>query len=156
MPQHWGNKMVVTKDELVPKYYPTLDSLKKAISRYQDKPYGIKKLQKGGNGRQMLMDFDSLDKEIQDSIGDPRKMNHPMIVFFQFDPHAVRYFSEYKFDDGTPLKPSFRDEYIVNASVLIAAEKLRLARLEEWKKLKKTSGRLEGHLEGVFFKLFLL
>ena len=29
----------------------------------------------------MLVDFDSLPKEIQDSIGDPRTMQHPLIDF---------------------------------------------------------------------------
>lgn len=81
MPHHWGNFLVVTKDELVPKYY-SLDSLKQNVSRYKGKPYGIKKVQKGGNGRMMLVDFDSLPKEIQDSIGDPRTMQHPLIDFF--------------------------------------------------------------------------
>lgn len=140
MPHHWGNILVTTKDELVPDYY-SFDSLKQNIVRYKDKPYGIKKVQKGGNGRQMLIDFDSLPKEIQDSIGDPRKMKHPLIAFFQFDPAAVRYFSDFRFEDGTPLKQSFKEEYIANASVLIAAEKLRIARLTEWKKLGKTNGR---------------
>jgi hypothetical protein len=141
MPHHWGNILAVTKDELIPKYYNCLKTLQTTVRRYQDKPYGIKQVQKGGNGRQMLIDFDTLPKEIQDSIGDPRKMKHPMIGFFQFDPAAVRYFTDFRFDDGTPLKENFKEEYITNASVLIAAEKLRVARLTEWKKLKKTTGR---------------
>ncbi|MDV4024217.1 hypothetical protein CMT52_07690 [Elizabethkingia anophelis] len=141
MPHYWGNILVVTKEELVPKYYRTLNTLKSKIRRYEDKPYGIKKVLSGGNGRQMLISFDSLSKEIQDSIGDPRKMKHPLIEFFQFDPFAVRYFNEFEFEDGSGLKDQFKEEYITNASVLIAAERLRLARLAEWKKLNKTSGR---------------
>ncbi|MDR2238179.1 MAG: hypothetical protein LBE92_18805 [Chryseobacterium sp.] len=141
MPIHWGSTLAVTKDELVPAYFSTLDALQKKIQRYRDLPFGIKQVRKGGNGRQMLIDFDSLPKEIQDSLGDPRKMQHPMIPFFQFDPSAVRYYTDFRFEDGTPLKESFKQEYIVNASVLLAAERLRTARLEEWKKLKKTSGR---------------
>ncbi|WP_312398856.1 hypothetical protein [Chryseobacterium sp.] len=141
MPFQWGNILTVTKDELVPEYFNTLNALQKKIQRYKDLPFGIKQVRKGGNGRQMLIDFDSLPKEIQDSIGDPRKMNHPLISFFQFDPFAVRYFTDFRFEDGTPLKESFKQEYITNASVLLAAERLKIARLEEWKKLKKTSGR---------------
>lgn len=141
MPHNWGNILVVTKDELVPKYYKYLNTLQKEIQRYDDKPYGIKQVQKGGNGRQMLIDFDSLSNEIQDSIGDPRKMHHPMIAFFDFHPAAVRFFTDFRFEDGTPLKDDFKEEYITNASVLIAAEKLKLARLAEWKSKNKTSGR---------------
>ncbi|GAA5096777.1 hypothetical protein GCM10023210_30970 [Chryseobacterium ginsengisoli] len=141
MPHHWGNILVVTLEELVPDYYNTLKTLQTNVYRYKDKPFGIKQVQKGGNGRHMLIDFDSLSKEIQDSIGDPRKMNHPLIEFFQFDANAVRYFTDFKFDDGSSLKDSFKEEYITNASVLIASEKLRIARLTEWQKLKKTSGR---------------
>lgn len=89
----------------------------------------------------MLIDFDSLPKEIQDSLGDPRKMQHPMIPFFQFDPSAVRYYTDFRFEDGTPLKENFKQEYITNASVLLAAERLKTARLEEWKKLKNIRTR---------------
>jgi hypothetical protein len=89
----------------------------------------------------MYIDFDSLSKEVQDSIGDPRKMKHPLLPFFEFDALAVRYYTDYRFEDGTPLKESFKEEYITNASVLIAADKLRQARLAEWKKLNRTSGR---------------
>ncbi|BBQ07543.1 hypothetical protein [Elizabethkingia anophelis] len=141
MPHHWGNFLVVTKDELVPKYYNCLNTLQQEIWRYKDRPYGIKQKQKAGNGRKMLIDFDSLPKDIQDSIGDPRTMQHPLIDFFQFDPLAVRYFNDFRFEDGTPLKEQFKEEYITNASVLIAAERLRLARLASWKAMNKTSGR---------------
>jgi len=47
MPHNWGNILVVTKDELIPKYYNTLSALKVEIHRYKDLPYGIKKVQKG-------------------------------------------------------------------------------------------------------------
>lgn len=141
MPHQWGNILVVTKDELVPAYFNTLETLQQNVWRYKDKPFGIKQVQKGGNGRQMLIDFDSLSKEIQESIGDPRKMKHPLIEFFQFDANAVRFFNDFKFEDGSSLKENFKEEYITNASVLIAADKLRIARLTEWTKLKKTTGR---------------
>ena len=85
MPHNWGNILVVTKDELIPKYYNSLSALKVEVHRYKDLPYGIKKVQKGGNGRQMYIDFDSLSKEVQDSMGDPRKMRHPLLSFFEFD-----------------------------------------------------------------------
>lgn len=141
MPHEWGNLLVVTKDELIPTYYNCYDTLKSEIRRYKNLPYGIKRVQKGGNGRQLLVDFDSLPRPMQDSIGDPRKMRHPLIPFFEFDAAAVRYYTDYRFEDGSPLKESFKEEYIANASVLIAAGRLKQARLAEWRKLRKTSGR---------------
>lgn len=141
MPQEWGNLLVVTKDELIPKYYNCISTLKSEVHRYKDLPYGIKKVQKGGNGRQMFIDFDSLSKNVQDSLGDPRKMRHPLISFFEFDAIATRYYNDFRFEDGTPLKENFKEEYIINASVLISAERLKEARLSEWKKLRKTSTR---------------
>ena len=129
MPHQWGNILVVTKDELVPKYYNCLKSLQTQISRYKDKPYGIKKVQSGGNGRQLLVDFDSLPKEIQDSIGDPRTMHHPLLKFWEINPAATAFYTTYEFEDGDYLKIEYQEEYITNASVLIALLKLKEERL---------------------------
>ncbi|MEY8760870.1 hypothetical protein [Chryseobacterium tongliaoense] len=138
MPHYWGTLLVVTKDELIPTYYSCLASLTSQIRRYAHLPYGIKKVQRGCYNRPMLIDFDSLPEQIRDSIGDPRKMTHPLIPFFRYDPTAVRFYTDYRSPDGTPLKENFKEEYIVNASVLIAAEKLKTARLTEWRKTNKT------------------
>ena len=129
MPHQWGNILVVTKDELVPKYYNCLKSLQTQIGRYKDKPYGIKKVQSGGNGRQLLVDFDSLPKEIQNSIGDPRTMHHPLLKFWEINPAATAFYTTYEFEDGDYLKIEYQEEYITNASVLIALLKLKEERL---------------------------
>ncbi|UOU98192.1 hypothetical protein MUU74_17075 [Chryseobacterium daecheongense] len=139
MPHYWGTLLVVTKDELIPTYYSCLASLTSQIRRYAHLPYGIKKVQRGCYNRPMLIDFDSLSEQIRESIGDPRKMTHPLIPFFQYDPIAVRFYTDYRFEDGTPLKDNFKEEYIVNASVLIAAEKLKMARLTKCGKQSKTT-----------------
>lgn len=145
MPHYLGHTLVVTKDELVPKYYNTLGTLKSLVSRYKDLPYGIKKVQSGGNGRQMLIAFDSLPRTIQDSIGDPRKMKHPLLKHWEISPLATRFYTEFEFEDGTPLKQDFIEQYITNASTLIALEGLRLERLAEWasKRNGKTTGLME-------------
>ncbi|EJL73316.1 hypothetical protein [Chryseobacterium populi] len=139
MPHYWGTLLVVTKDELIPTYYSCLATLTSQIRRYAHLPYGIKKVQRGCYNRPMLIDFDSLPEQIRESIGDPRKMTHPLIPFFQYDPIAVRFYTDYRSRDGTPLKDHFKEEYIVSASVLIAAEKLKTARLKECGKQRKTS-----------------
>lgn len=105
MPHFLGNILVVTKDELVPKYYNTLNTLQSVIQRYSKLPYGIKKVQSGGNGRQLLINFDSLPKEMQDSIGDPRKLDHALLKYWEINAEAVRYYTYiFQFEDGTPLK----------------------------------------------------
>ena len=134
MPHFLGNILVVTKDELVPKYYNTIQALQVTIWRYKKMPYGVKQVQKGGNGRQMLVNFDTLPKEIQDSIGDPRKLDHALLKYWEINAEAVRYYTYiFQFEDGTPLKMEYQEEYITNASVLIALKHLRDYKLSKWK-----------------------
>ena len=64
MPYIWNKIIVVTKDELVPEFY-TWGNLSATIARHKDKPGGIKKVQTGGNGRMMLIEFQSLPAHIQ-------------------------------------------------------------------------------------------
>jgi len=131
MPFEWNNHIVVTKEELVPDWY-TWPNLKSTISRYQDKPYGIKRLQLGGNGRQLLVAYDSLPPHIQQGLGDPRKVNHILERYYKIDSDAVAYYaSEFKFPDGSYLDQEHQEEYIINASVLQAIIKLRSARESE-------------------------
>lgn len=157
MPHHWGNIFVVTKDELVPKYYNTFETLKSTIRRYADKPYGIKKVQKGGNGRMLLIDFDSLPMDMQNSIGDSRKMHHPLIKHYETSAAAVRFYSNFEFEDGTPLKIEAQEKYITNASVLIAISNLRDERLNDWAMKGKTGGKLMQTLwqDAITFNEFL-
>lgn len=132
MPHSWNNILVVTKDELVPDWFKTENTLKSKIQRYADKPYGIKKVMIGGCGRQMLIDFDSLDSHIQKGLGDPRKLSHILEKFYQVDAKAVRFFSsEFEFADGTHLETEFQERYVTNASVLNALVALRSARENE-------------------------
>ncbi|SFB81043.1 hypothetical protein SAMN05421780_101579 [Flexibacter flexilis DSM 6793] len=131
MPHFWNNIVVVTKDELVPSFFATWNTLKSEIQRYKDKSYGIKRLQSGGNGRQLLIAFDSLPIEIREALGDPRKLNHIMERFYTVDAEAVRFFSDYRFDDARALSDEHQELYITNACVLNAAIKLMAARRQE-------------------------
>ncbi|SUJ26378.1 Uncharacterised protein [Sphingobacterium spiritivorum] len=142
MPHNWNNILVVTKDELVPNWYNTENTLYSEVKRYSKKEYGIKRVQLGGNGRTMLISFDSLPAEIQDGIGDPRKLNHILERFYKVDSDAVRFYSNFKFDDGTYLDTEYQERYIINASVLKAAIALRDAREVE----RRTKG---GNLVGI-------
>lgn len=124
------NKVAVEMEELVPRFWNKLNSLQKELRRYENKPWGIKRLQRGGNGSRLLIDFDTLKPEIQEALGDPRKADHPLVPFFEFDAEAVRYYSKFKRENsGTYLSPEEQERYIVNASVLQALIKLEQARI---------------------------
>lgn len=141
MPEWLGNILVVNKEELVPEHWGSYDSLKRSIQRYKDKPYGIKQAQKGGNARRALIKFDSLPAEVQEQIGDPRKPDHILERYFDWDHEAVNFYSTFQYSDKTYLRPATQEQYIVNASVLKAAEQLRQDRTAE---RQRKGGRLKG------------
>ena len=117
------NEIAVELDELVPRFWNCLKSLQSELYRYKEKPFGIKRLQVGGNGRKLLINFDTLPTNIQEALGDPRKVNHPLEPFFEFDADAVRYYGKFK-RAGLALKPEEQEKYIINASVMQAVIKL--------------------------------
>lgn len=133
MPHEWNSKLVVTKDELIPVFFSDYNHLDVTIRRYKDKPYGIKKLQGGGNGRELLIDFDSLDIEIRNVLGDPRKVtgNNWLDKYYVLDSEAVRFYSAFRFDDNDGLDTEHIEEYAVNASLLKACGLLKVARERE-------------------------
>ncbi len=144
MPHIWNDIAVVTKDELVPEFYNSLNSLTRDISRKKDKPYGIKKVQSGGNGRKMLIDYDTLDAEIRDQLKDPRSFEHILEKLFEFDSEAVRFYSEFTYPNGNYLHSNTKEQYIINASVLGA-----ICQLEEKRRQERISkgGSVHGILK---------
>lgn len=143
MPFEWNNILVVSKDELIPAFYNNEVTLRSEIYRYKDEEYGIKKVRKGGNGREMLIAFDSLRQEIKNALGDPRKISNPLELFYKVDAEAVNYFTKvFRFDDDTTLSLKHQEEYITNASVLRAAIALKSKREYE----RKTKG---GSCKGI-------
>ncbi len=139
--QYSHNEIAVEAHELVPRFWNTLNSLQVELHRYKEKPFGVKRLQVGGNGRKLLINFDSLKTEIQEAIGDPRKTNHPLDSFFQFDAEAVKYYGAFK-RAGLTLKSEEQERYIINASVMQAVIKLEQKRIEE-------RIRMKGSLRGI-------
>ncbi|SCY94255.1 hypothetical protein [Flavobacterium caeni] len=143
MPHIWlDQKVAVQEFELVPLFWNKLSSLQKELQRYKEKPFGIKRLQLGGRGRKLLIDFDTLPKNIQEALGDPRKVDHPLETFFKFDPDAVRYYSTFKRAGKDYLDPKEQERYIVNASVMKAVILLEDARTQE-------RIRMGGSLRGI-------
>ncbi|OWP76561.1 hypothetical protein BWK62_09495 [Flavobacterium oreochromis] len=135
MPQIWSdNTIVVDWEELVPIHYNTLGALQKELKRFEAKPYGIKKAQSGGNGRRLLVYFDSLAPNIQKDLGDPRKACHPLEPLFKIDAQAVDYYSTFQRYDGSMLHDTVQQKYYINASVLKAV--LILKELRETERIK--------------------
>lgn len=116
MPYLWlHNKVAVEADELVPKYWNKLPSLQQELHRYRNKPYGIKKLQSGGNGRKLLIDFDTLSAEIQEELGDPRKAGHLLEKYYQTQDTTIRYYAEWKRGEKH-LTDEEQRQYVINAT----------------------------------------
>jgi len=128
MPHIWNDILVVTYDELVPEHI-SYEALKKAVKRAQHRGYGIKRPQTGGNGRQMLIDYDSLPPKIKENISDPRKKDHILESFFEVAQETVDFFTDYVLPEtGQHIEDEIRDKYIANASLLKACQLLKEAR----------------------------
>ncbi len=141
MPIIWEkdiNKVGVPVEELVPRWFPSYDALHKKIARTADFDYGIKRLQKGlGKGNRVLIDFDTLPREIKEDLGDPRKCTHPMEKWYVGDATARRFYNNYQFENLTYLSDKHKEDYIVNASVLQAVHRYKEEHISTNKKAKK-------------------
>lgn len=126
MPRLWEcdvSKVAVTIDELIPNWFPSYPALKMKISRCKNETFGIKRLQRACRNKEMLIDFDTLDLEIQLALGDPRKVDSALEYYYQEDGTARMYYTnEYRFENGERLKAEYIKEYTINASVLNALE----------------------------------
>ncbi|NDP26427.1 MAG: hypothetical protein GZ087_03225 [Flavobacterium sp.] len=134
-----NNIVAVEIDELVPRFW-TYKNLYQELWRYKDKPFGIKRIEGAFKEGKQLIDFDSLKIQIQEAIGDPRRVDNPLENYFEFDADAVRYYSRFK-RAGNSLEGDEQKRYIVNASVMKAVMKLEQARTQERINLK---GSLRG------------
>lgn len=140
--EHNINKVGVYMDELVPYFFNKAITLQQAIRRNREKNYGIKQLQRACYGRPMLVDFDTLPREVQQELGDPRKKS-PMEKFYEVDPLATRFFyDEFKFGNGERLDGKFAKQYIINASVLNAVDAFKAAHIAERTRLGKKTKKL--------------
>lgn len=149
MPQFWiNNKIAVEVEELVPRFWSSYPCLKVEIYRYKDKPYGIKRLQIGGNGRKMLIDYDSLHFDIKNALGDLRKSDHFMEKYYKVDTGTTLFYQEFVRENGSSLTSDEQDRYIVNATMLQALINLKEARIAERrsKNNNSTSGLAKGLL----------
>lgn len=129
MPHFHNNILAVTVDELVPEHM-TYQALAKAVKRSEQRGYGMRRVQRGGRERQLLVEFDSLPAHIRQQLDDPRKEAHPMERFFAIDFKAVDFYTDYR-PAGQRMADEARDRYIANASLLNACKALKEARENE-------------------------
>lgn len=132
MPHIWNNKVVVTKDELIPDYFPTWEALRKKLSRESKRPDGMKRARQGkGMGNEVLILFDTLPLHIREALGDPRKVDCILERYFWTDPEAVTFFANKRVGKRGYIAPERQAEYVMDASTLKAAIRLRVAHIEE-------------------------
>jgi hypothetical protein len=90
MVAYYNDTLVVTYDELVPRFYKTENALRAVVSRHQTRGYGIKKMQRGGGCEKIaLIEFDSLPRHIREELEDPRRGRHILESYFKVDEKAV-------------------------------------------------------------------
>lgn len=131
MPHVFGKHIAVYQDELVPMFWKTPAALRVEIGRKRNLDFGIKQLQKGGNGRKMRIDFDTLPQYIKYQLKDPRKPDHILETYFKIDSAALTFYETFKRPNYGYLKPEESEKYIVNASVIVALIKLEAERTAE-------------------------
>lgn len=147
MPIEWNGKIAVRTWELVPKYFSSTQVLANRLVKDKDKPHGIRKIQSGGNGRELLIDFDTLEKEWRDELGDPRTIKSWMDHFYSEDEKLRMKFAMYRFQNGKGLDEKHVNEYSCNAFTLEAAWKLKDAREAQRQSLR---GSLKGVMKTIW------
>ena len=110
---------MVTKDELIPEFFPSWEALRKKLARDEKKAFGLRRARQGkGRGNEVLIAFDSLPEEWQRQLGDPRRKDCSMERFFWEDAEAVAFFSSVRPGKYGNLDIKRQREYVLDASVL--------------------------------------
>lgn len=139
MPHEWNNMIVVTKEELIPDFFPSWEALKKKLTRDSRKTYGIRRAREGkGLGNNVLIAYDTLPKEWRKQLGDPRKVDCTLERYFWEDTEAVTYFREICPGKYGTIDVERQKEYVLDASVLKAAIRWRSDHYEECIKLNQS------------------
>ncbi len=146
MPHYTNNNiLVVTYEELVPRFYKTQEYLKVFVSICEKRGFGLKRVARGHNGGQALIAFDSLPEKVRNQMNDLRLGEHVLEQFFEVDIEAVGFYRDFRFGDGRSISEGGKDGerdlqsiYVANASVIKAVLKLKEARINEI--------RSKGHL----------
>lgn len=146
MPHLYNNMAVLTMDDLVPRFFKNEKSLSVICKRSERRGYGIKRVQMGGNGRQMLIDYDSLPSHLKAYFPDPRQVDHVLLRFYKPDSEALEFYTNYRFEDDSMIDEQVVQKYTINASVLKA---LAVLKSERERIRISMGGSLKGILTGL-------
>lgn len=103
---------------------------------------GANLVQRGGNGRQSLIEFDTIPPQykaiIEEKFGNPRKtaVQNSFLDQIVTDLDAKAFFAAYRLDDGEFLPEKYQKQYTANASVLKAIQRMHISQ----QKARKTLG----------------
>lgn len=117
--------LVVSYDELVPRFYKTVRSLTTIVDRDMSRGYGLRKVIRGCRNRQALIDFDSLPARVRDEMDDPRRGVHPVDKHYKYDVAAESFYTGFMLPGGHRLSPESVFKYVVNASTIEALVSLK-------------------------------
>lgn len=128
------NILVITYDELVPRWYKSFNSLEVTISNHQKRGFGMKKYRSGCYKNEALIIFESLPKHIKNELHDPSSTQHVMEPHFCIDGDAVSFYQTHEFWDGSIIDDDkIIEQYAANASAINAVFKLMDARIAKIK-----------------------
>lgn len=132
-------RMQIIKSGVEGMFFNNYNHLKVTLHRSMIRGYGPQRITSGGNGRQLLVNFDTLEKPLQKWLGDPRQVDHILARYHEISQECVDYYATFlRFDRHLSTKE--QDRYIVNASVLEAVEKLEIDRKAD-RQLRSGSNR---------------
>lgn len=142
MAQYLEDILVVTKDELVPRYWSHYQSLQRRLDSDEKRGYGLKCTQRGGGMDTTLpIKFDTPSKRSQVAISNPQKYKCQFEQFHKAEKEIMDYYNDYQYLDGSYLIPETVEQLIINASVIKAIVRLEAIRESE---LITKSGCLRG------------
>lgn len=143
--------MVVSYEELVPRFYKTVRSLSTILRRSEKRGYGLRRISRGHNSGRALIEYDSLPAEIRDALEDPRKERHPIDMFYKRNREAEQFYATHMLEDGRRISPELQQRYSVNAATIEAVMALRTERERLFarcgKKVKKEWETLSADLK---------
>ena len=120
--------LVVSYEELVPRFYKSVVSLSAVVRRDEKRGYGMRRVSRGHNTGRALIEFDSLPSEIREAIGDPRAEKNAVELYYRRQPQAENYFAWCLLPNGQRIDPELQKQYAVNVATVEAVLKLKEGR----------------------------
>lgn len=150
--QYYQNQVCISYRELIEPGILSIPNFKQYV--YRNK---IEVLQKGGNGREALIAYDTMPEELKAKIrevyGDDikdRALQSPLLKYYEQDVNAIDFFATYKLPNGKFLPEGKQREYSANAAALNAVIKL----MEANRTMRKSMGGKAAI--GTIYKDFIL